>query len=179
MRDLIFFVCLFFRNELVRTRQLTVTKLFNLLKLSTDDTAKYVRVWRPQFLFNLLFFNNQLTSLILKRPRSASVWISLVGRVLACRAGGRGFDSRGQTNTQGPKITEKEGPTFFFSYYRYRDKPDLEAWGKGSNGGLTFYPFYKGAVTRFFHNSESTYKNCHQIESNIKVNAQRNKRTYK
>ena len=30
-----------------------------------------------------------------------------VGRALDCRAGGRGFDSRGWTNTQGLKITEK------------------------------------------------------------------------
>ena len=35
------------------------------------------------------------------------VRISSVGRVLDCRAGGRGFDSRGRTNTQGLKITEK------------------------------------------------------------------------
>ena len=33
--------------------------------------------------------------------------ISLVSRALYCRAGGRGFDSRGRTNTQGLKITEK------------------------------------------------------------------------
>ena len=33
--------------------------------------------------------------------------ISSVGRALDCRAGGRGFDSRGRTNTQGLKITEK------------------------------------------------------------------------
>ena len=32
---------------------------------------------------------------------------SSVGRALDCRAGGRGFDSRSQTNTQGLKITEK------------------------------------------------------------------------
>ena len=31
--------------------------------------------------------------------------ISSVGTALDCRAGGRGFDSRGQTNTQGLKIT--------------------------------------------------------------------------
>ena len=29
--------------------------------------------------------------------------ISSVGRALDCRAGGRGFDSRGRTNTQGLK----------------------------------------------------------------------------
>ena len=33
--------------------------------------------------------------------------ISAVVRALDCRAGGRGFDSRGRTNTQGLKITEK------------------------------------------------------------------------
>ena len=33
--------------------------------------------------------------------------ISSVGRALDYRAGGRGFDSRGRTNTQGLKITEK------------------------------------------------------------------------
>ena len=40
--------------------------------------------------------------LILYRGRIISV-----GRALDCRAGGRGFDSRGRTNTQGLKITEK------------------------------------------------------------------------
>ena len=33
--------------------------------------------------------------------------ISSVGRALDCRAGDRGFDSRGWTNTQGLKISEK------------------------------------------------------------------------
>ena len=33
--------------------------------------------------------------------------VSAVVRALACRAGGRGFYSRGRANTQGPKITEK------------------------------------------------------------------------
>ena len=33
--------------------------------------------------------------------------INSVGRALDCRVGGRGFDSRGRTNTQGLKITEK------------------------------------------------------------------------
>ena len=33
--------------------------------------------------------------------------ISSVGRALDCRPEGRGFDSRGRTNTQGLKITEK------------------------------------------------------------------------
>ena len=32
---------------------------------------------------------------------------SSVGRALDCRAGGRGFDSRGRTNTHGLKMTEK------------------------------------------------------------------------
>ena len=33
--------------------------------------------------------------------------VSTVGTELDCRAGGRGFDSPGRTNTQGLKITEK------------------------------------------------------------------------
>ena len=33
--------------------------------------------------------------------------ISSVGRALDCRAGGRRFDSRDRTNTQGLKITKK------------------------------------------------------------------------
>ena len=36
--------------------------------------------------------------------------ISSVGRALDCRAEGRGFDSRGGTNTQGLKIIEKVFP---------------------------------------------------------------------
>ena len=54
------FVCLFFRNELLKTRQLAVTKLFNLLKLSTDDTTKYVCALRSHFLFTLLFFSRAI-----------------------------------------------------------------------------------------------------------------------
>ena len=33
--------------------------------------------------------------------------ISSVGRAIDCGAGGREFDSRGRSNTQGHKITEK------------------------------------------------------------------------
>ena len=33
--------------------------------------------------------------------------INSVGRALDCRAGGRGINSRGRTNTQGLKIVEK------------------------------------------------------------------------
>jgi len=33
--------------------------------------------------------------------------VSTVGTALDCRAGSRGFDSPGRTNTQGLKITEK------------------------------------------------------------------------
>ena len=33
--------------------------------------------------------------------------ISSVGRAFDCRAGGRGFDTRGRTITQGLKMTEK------------------------------------------------------------------------
>ncbi|XP_073238360.1 protein PAT1 homolog 1-like [Porites lutea] len=41
------------RNELLKTRQLAVTKLFNLLKLSTDDTAKCDDEFFVQFLLVL------------------------------------------------------------------------------------------------------------------------------
>ena len=43
-----------------------------------------------------------------KEPKETShSRISSVGRVLNCRAGGRGFDSRDRINTQGLKMTEK------------------------------------------------------------------------
>ena len=42
----------------------------------------------------------------LSPPLSAAVLAQSVERV-DCRAGGRGFDSWGRTNTQGLKITEK------------------------------------------------------------------------
>ena len=44
----------------------------------------------------------QLTAIVLTRGR-----INSVGRALDCRAGGRGFDSRGRTNAHGLKITAK------------------------------------------------------------------------
>ena len=51
--------------------------------------------------------------------------ISSVGRTLDCRAVGCGFDSWGQTITQGPKITEKWR-------YKWLDLP--VAWMTTSNG---------------------------------------------
>ena len=51
--------------------------------------------------------------------------ISSVGRALDCKAGGRGFESRGQTISQGPKITEKWR-------YKWLDLP--VAWMTTSNG---------------------------------------------
>ena len=53
--------------------------------------------WRHNFMNPWSFFT---------RP---GAWISLVGRAFDCRAGGRGFDSRGRTITQGLKMTEKWG----------------------------------------------------------------------
>ena len=47
---------------------------------------------------------NKQTINLLKPTRGR---ISSVGRVPDCRVGGRGFDSRGRTNTQSLKITEK------------------------------------------------------------------------
>ena len=45
--------------------------------------------------------NSVVSSGLLQLPYSS------VGRALDCRAGDRGFDSRGWTNTQGLKVTEK------------------------------------------------------------------------
>ena len=47
---------------------------------------------------------NKQTINLLKPTRGR---ISSVGRAPDCRVGGRGFDSRGRTNTQSLKITEK------------------------------------------------------------------------
>ena len=44
----------------------------------------------------------ELTAIVLNRGR-----ISSVGKALDCRAGGRGFDSRGRTNAHGLEITAK------------------------------------------------------------------------
>ena len=46
---------------------------------------------------------------------------SSVGRALKCRAGGRGFDSRGRGRavTKGLKITEEEGISFALQTARY------------------------------------------------------------
>ena len=62
----------------------------------------------------------------LDRDRTSSV-----GRALDCRAGGRGFDSRGRTNTQGLKITVK------WRYYPCAAKGWTFAWLRWSrrNGG--------------------------------------------
>ena len=38
---------------------------------------------------------------------TSAAGLASVGGAPDCRAGGRGFDSRGWTNTQGLKITEK------------------------------------------------------------------------
>ena len=52
----------------------------------------------------LITYSEVVTHIIIFFDRGR---FSSVGRVLDCRAGGRGFDSRGRTNTQGLKITEK------------------------------------------------------------------------
>ena len=53
--------------------------------------------------------------------------MSSVGRARDYRAGGRGFDSRGRTNTEGLKITEK------LKYYLRLDPPLTRM--ATSNGG--------------------------------------------
>ena len=55
-----------------------------------------------------LFLEENLPSLLFRREvRFNRGRISSVGRAHDCRAGGRGFNSRGRTNTRGLKITEK------------------------------------------------------------------------
>ena len=69
--------------------------------LSTQWPLFYVLVDIP---CNHLFTNN--TKFHDNLIMAVAVLAQLVERV-DCRAGGRGFDSRGQTNTQGLKITKK------------------------------------------------------------------------
>ena len=45
-------------------------------------------------------FKDKITEMTISLPRQESQDWSSVGRELDCRAGGRGFDSRGRTNTQ-------------------------------------------------------------------------------
>ena len=46
------------------------------------------------------YYNQRISQISFNRGK-----ISSVGRALDCRAGGRGFDSRDRTNTQGLEIT--------------------------------------------------------------------------
>ena len=45
-------------------------------------------------------FKDKITEMTISLPRQESQDWSSVGRELDCRAGGRGFDSRGRTSTQ-------------------------------------------------------------------------------
>ena len=75
-------------NEVFGAVAVVVACLSSLLKLSTEPSGKSVslhRIYKPEF----------------------SDRVSSVGRTFDCRVGGRGFDSRGRTNSQGLKITEK------------------------------------------------------------------------
>ena len=89
------------RGRIYRLAVPVLKKAYNLVisSRSRAGTAKKFekkRVARAELLFCLL------NLLLFDRGR-----ISSVGRALDCRAGGRGFHSRGRTNTQGLKITEK------------------------------------------------------------------------
>ena len=54
---------------------------------------------------------------------------SLVGRALASRAGGSGFDFWDRTKTQSLNITEEEGTAFVLQTVRpSRDSDDLVKW---------------------------------------------------
>ena len=62
-------------------------------------------------LFDYLFKNGCNKILLLQSKKFSNSFnrgkISSVSRALDCRAGGRGFNSRGRTNTQVLKTTEK------------------------------------------------------------------------
>ena len=75
-------------SEVFDAVAVVVACLSSLLKLSTEPSGKSVSLhlmYKPEF----------------------SGRVSSVGRAFDCREEGRGFDSRGRTNTLGLKITEK------------------------------------------------------------------------
>ena len=56
-------------------------------------------------LLYLIWLRFEETGKIMEEPNRGR--ISSVGRAFDCRTGGRGFESRGRTITQGLKMTEK------------------------------------------------------------------------
>ena len=77
-----------FLSEVFDAVAVVVACLSSLLKLSNEPSGKSVslyRIYKPEF----------------------SGRVISVGRAFESRAESRRFDSRGQTNTQGLKITEK------------------------------------------------------------------------
>ena len=77
-----------FLSEVLDVVAVTVACLSSLLKLSTEPSGKSVSLhlmYKPEF----------------------SGRVSSVCRAFDCRVQGRVFDCRGQTSTQGLKITEK------------------------------------------------------------------------
>ena len=73
-----------------------------LHSLLARDILKSENLWMAQRIFTKIKKKKKNAPVLVSRGR-----ISSLGRVLDCRAGGRGFDSRGRTNINGHKMTEK------------------------------------------------------------------------
>ena len=98
----------FYCTRLVSCRQLEISltspiyaNLDFCMLVRCDISSALYRILQEIVLFSLSLFTTGHSFLL------NCVRFSSVGRALDCRAGGCGFDSRGQTNTQGLKITEK------------------------------------------------------------------------
>ena len=77
-------------------------KLFN-----NKGSCEFISYFSSTCLFIILSDNLQSLSCLNISSVNCCGRISSVGRALDWSVGGRGFDSRGRTNTQGLKITEK------------------------------------------------------------------------
>ena len=84
---------------------------FDIRVLRVNDAREELKptsVWTIPDRWALTFWIDFEMSISQSRPAiERKSRISSVGRALDCRAGGRGFDFRSRTNTQGLKITEK------------------------------------------------------------------------
>ena len=88
----------------------------NLLEQGREPTTNSTHIWHQHQDLNPSHIDGRRVLSPLRHPCSTSVGENEIFRVAVlaqsvervdCRAGGRGFDSRGRTKTQGLKITEK------------------------------------------------------------------------
>jgi len=79
------------------------------LKISRDFSGKSIVV--QLFVYHFLVFTCSINYMKAHVGNILEIIlhgrISSVGRMFDCGVGGRGFDSRGRTSTQGLKVTEK------------------------------------------------------------------------